>query len=299
MMRADVAGEPDAVAPLAGNARRESTTKSQALLVALIADYSVGHSAPFASAAIVRVLGEFGVSPAGARSALSRVTRRGILLASKVGRQTYYMVNPQDFDARLDRLRHYVDFGAAHPRWDGTWTAVMFTVSEDERSQRSRLRSALERLGFAPMLDGVWVRPGDHRDAAAAMARDLDVRIATTCAAIGDGGIAPLDAFDLDSTRGLYARFLEEFEPILDRLDAGMLGAAEALVARTRVLDAWRTIALEDPDLPLELLPADWPLPRARRVFVELWERSRHLGYLRFHDIVREVDPEFPIEEKA
>ena len=43
----------------------------------------------------------------------------------------------------------------------GVWTFVTFSLPEELRSLRSRLRSTLTWEGFAPLRDGLWVAPGE------------------------------------------------------------------------------------------------------------------------------------------
>jgi phenylacetic acid degradation operon negative regulatory protein len=52
---------------------------------------------------------------------------------------------------------------------------------------------------------------------------------------------------------------------------SGRIGAREALVMRTRVMDQWRRFPREDPDLPDAFLPVDWPRREARALFAELF----------------------------
>src|SRR5690606_30751843 len=210
-----------------------SGPNSQALLAALVADYSYGSNERLPSAAIIKLLADFGISPTGARSALSRVTRRGLLTPSKIGRQTYYTVGQADLEARMARLQGDIDFGSQQEEWDGTGTVVVFTISEEDRGLRSRLRSFRERSGFAPMIGAVWVRQGDHYDAVEKMGAELGVRQAVMRSQFLSGeGINPVDAFDLSRIRALYDDFLAEYEPLPARFDAGEVGASEAMVAR-------------------------------------------------------------------
>ena len=63
--------------------------KSQRLLVTLFGDYAQ-HRPPIPSAALVEILEGFGIAPANARAALSRLTQRGMLVRSRAGRRTSY-----------------------------------------------------------------------------------------------------------------------------------------------------------------------------------------------------------------
>src|SRR4051794_4906770 len=59
--------------------RRQSGNAPQGMVVTLLADYSLRTGASLPSAAIVALLGEAGISAAGARTAISRLARRGVL----------------------------------------------------------------------------------------------------------------------------------------------------------------------------------------------------------------------------
>src|ERR1700749_1846508 len=58
------------------------------LLLTLLGDYWRPRSEALPSAALVALLAEFGVSDSAARAALSRLTRRKLLVTAKSGRRT-------------------------------------------------------------------------------------------------------------------------------------------------------------------------------------------------------------------
>jgi phenylacetic acid degradation operon negative regulatory protein len=70
------------------------------------------------------------------------------------------------------------------------------------------------------------------------------------------------------------------------------VGASEALVARTAVMDEWRNFPNLDPDLPPELLPQPWPRADARKVFVEVYNGLGPLAQARFRQVLAELSPE-------
>ena len=70
--------------------RRQAGSAPQEMAVTLLADYTLRTRAWLPSAAIVALLAEAGVSQAGARTAISRLARRGILEGSRQGRHSSY-----------------------------------------------------------------------------------------------------------------------------------------------------------------------------------------------------------------
>jgi phenylacetic acid degradation operon negative regulatory protein len=245
----------------------------QHLLLTLIGDYLAGCREPVPSAALVDLLGEFEVNPAGARAALSRLTGRGLLIGSKVGRNTFYRAA----DDLMNYLPHgqsmTLRFAASPTGWNGMWTFIAFSLPEEARQQRPILRSRLRAIGFAPLFDGLWVSPFEPtRELAPVLDAFPEAKSTILIGRPEDGvgRIDPLAAWSFDETRELYVDFLAEFEPLRARIHAGDLGPAEALVARIRAVYNWFVIASTDPDMPVELLPADWPRVRARALFVEV-----------------------------
>lgn len=62
--------------------RRQAGSSPQGLAVTLLADYTLSSRAWLPSAGILALLAEAGVTPAGARTAISRLARRGVLEAT-------------------------------------------------------------------------------------------------------------------------------------------------------------------------------------------------------------------------
>ena len=76
---------PDDAAGAMRLPRRQAGNSPQGLTVTLLADYTLRTRAWLPSAAIVALLGEAGVSHAGARTAISRLARRGVLAGAGRG----------------------------------------------------------------------------------------------------------------------------------------------------------------------------------------------------------------------
>jgi phenylacetic acid degradation operon negative regulatory protein len=275
------------------------------LLLTLLGDYWFGCTEHLPSAALVRLLGEFGVSGSAARTALSRLARRGLLESAKVGRQTYYRPTGRAVEVFSEGRSHILGFGTHERPWAGTWVVTTFSIPEEQRHTRHALRARLRWLGFAPLYDGVWVSPWPRAEEAVEALESLGVDAATVLEArvVPDGPKLgdPISAWDVDELRSLYARFIDGFTPVAARARAGKIGAAEGLVTRTRVMDAWRNFPNLDPELPLELLgrgtppsprAGEWPRAAARRVFVDLYDTLGPLGEARVREIVAEFSPD-------
>ncbi len=281
--------------------RTQAGPNPQHLILTLLGDYWMGRTAHLPSAGLVDLAAEFGITPTSARAALSRLARRGLLESSKVGRRTYYGLTPRAESVLEDGAHRIVTFGLAQGPWDGSWVVVIFSVPEEQRDIRHVLRARLRWLGFAPLYDGVWVSPRAGVDEATGLLDELGVVSSTVLvsrvARVTDGG-DPLRAWDLDALRAGYEAFIAEFAPILERIEGGDVGSAEALVARTRVMDVWRQFPNLDPGLPEDALPEGWPRREAREVFARVYDELGPLAEARVQQILAERDPELATQAR-
>jgi phenylacetic acid degradation operon negative regulatory protein len=280
-------------APSVDSGRHQVGSSPQHLLVTVLGDYWFDRHEGLPSAALVQILAEFGVNAVGARAALSRLARRGLLELSKVGRHTYYGLAPDTTTKVADGARRVLRFGADEQAWDGAWTLAAFSLPEQQRDLRHLLRSRLRWLGFAPLFDGVWVSPRTPLDVVSRELDELGVSTATLLRGGEVGGGWPLiSAFHLEDLELSYVSFLDRWTPLVQRVRTGDVGAAEALVARTELMDVWRTFPARDPDLPGEVLPSDWPRAQARSVFADLYDLLGPLAEIRVQQVVRQFAPD-------
>jgi phenylacetic acid degradation operon negative regulatory protein len=272
------------------------------LLLTLLGDYWWQRTEPLPSAAVVALLAEFGVSDSASRAALSRLTRNGLLVTSRNGRRTYVQLSDRAANVLDDGARRIFSFGGRPTPWDGMWSLVAFSIPEEHRSARDELRKALRWLGFAPLYDGLWVSPRDHADEVIGRLADLGITTATAFRATalplpasGPAGAAadiPARAWDLSGLRQRYEEFTTFARMLRDQTEAGQISIADALVARTRVMNEWRAFPALDPDLPDELLPPTWPRAAARELFVACYDLLGPIATRRVRQIIARYSPE-------
>ncbi|MFJ6674809.1 PaaX family transcriptional regulator C-terminal domain-containing protein [Actinosynnema sp. NPDC091369] len=268
---------PDVEAGSARLPRRQSGSSPQGLAVTLIADYTIGTRAWLPTTAIVALLGGFGVTAGAARTAVSRLARRGVVEGSRQGRSSSYRLTEPAAAELLGGGISIATFATEPDAWDGSWTVVVFTMPKEEKTRRNSLRAQLRWRGYGPLYDGVWVSPHPlteqaHAELVAATpgslttfrARQLDFRADVTR--------DPIEAWDLTAIAERYRAFVRTWEPLLPRIRAGGVTGASAVRARTEVMDTYRRFPTLDPLLPVDLLPADWPRARAREVFCEVYD---------------------------
>ncbi len=279
--------------------RAQEGARPQHLIITLFGDYWWGRTEHLPSAALVALAREFDISSASARAALSRLGRRGLLTSSKVGRRTYYGPTERTQQVMREGLERIFSFGVDDETpWNGTWLVVAFSVPEEQRDIRHTLRTRLRWLGFAPLYDRLWVSPNGDAAATRAAIRDCNVQDASVFEATSVYSVAgdrdgqhPLSAWNLDEMRRAYDEFINRFAPLYERVASGDIRASEALIQRTAIMDSWRSFPVLDPNLPREVLPAEWPRHRAHGIFAKVYDSLGPVAEARFRQILSDHAP--------
>ena len=257
--------------------RRQAGSSPQGLAVTLVADYTLPARAWLPSAAIVALLGEFGVTDGAARTTISRLARRRVLEGYQHGRHTSYrLTEPASVNLSGGGIQ-VGSFAAAPESWDGLWTLVAFSLPQEKSTQRRALRNELRWRGYAPLYDGVWLSPhpltsptGPILEAMTSGA--LSVFRAQHTDLEVDASRNPVDAWDIDGIAGQYKLFIDRWSELLAKITRRSVSGAAAVKARTEVMDVYRRFPLIDPLLPAGLMPSDWPRTRAREIFVAVYD---------------------------
>ncbi|MET8117706.1 PaaX family transcriptional regulator C-terminal domain-containing protein [Micromonospora sp. NPDC005189] len=257
--------------------RRQIGNSPQGVAVTLLADYTLRTRAALPSAAIVALLAETGVTTAGARTAISRLARRGVLEGSRLGRRSSYRLS-RAAAANLSAGGNWILVSTTSTaRWDGCWTIVAFSLPQDRSTQRRALRAQLRWLGYAPLYDGLWISPHELTPPARAQLDQLTLGAVTVfrgqqSALDSTSHRAPIEAWDIEAISRSYEAFLRRWTPLLPRVVSGQVDGAAAVRARTEIMDTFRRFPVLDPQLPVELLPEGWLRRPARELFEAVYD---------------------------
>lgn len=278
---------------LHASARAVGRARAQRLLVTLLGDYWMVANAPLPSGGLVALLGEFDIAAANARATLSRLTQRGLLARTKEGRRTSYQPTEQAWHV-LQRGARRIFASTDGGDWDGTWTLIAFTLPRDDADQRRLLRARLRWLTFWPLYDATWVTPHDRADAVREQLNELGISDALVLRSreleLLPGGKARLEAaWGIDELAAGYQTYLQRYEDVADRAAARDVAPPEALVVRTELVNEWRALVRDDPDLPREFLPPSFPRAAARAAFLRTYEALARPATIRFQEIIRGV----------
>jgi phenylacetic acid degradation operon negative regulatory protein len=232
-----------------------------------------------------------GVDEQAVRSSISRLKRRGLLVAEKVDGSAGYALSDRARTILVEGDRRI--FERPRAAVDDDWLVAIFSVPESERERRHQLRSRLSWLGFGTVASGVWIAPA-HVEAEA---RDV---------LEGNGLSAFVDLFraayvgfrpepeqvaswwDLDGLERMYEDFVHAYRPVIAQWRRRRrTDAAAAFADYVQVLTHWRRLPYLDPGLPPDLLPENWRGSQAADIFFELNERLAPAAHRHFEAVTR------------
>ncbi|HKJ03815.1 MAG TPA: PaaX family transcriptional regulator C-terminal domain-containing protein [Longimicrobiales bacterium] len=252
--------------------------RPQDLVFTLFGEYLLHRRKPVWVGSLISLLRPFGLTEGAVRTVLSRMTRKSWLGTRRRGRNSFYSLT-----ARGHRLLEEGRDRIFHPTWEdawsGHWYLVTYSIPEDTRHLRDRLRVRLAWLGFGSMGNGVWITPHDVEDRILAMASEMNVQDKLFFFRAEQLGHSEADdlvrrSWDLDALSDRYGKFLERWRPVFDRYrgaaDPAEIREVDCFVDRFKLIHEFRRFPLEDPFLPQVLLPPSWPGQEAATLFNDL-----------------------------
>lgn len=269
-MSADVSGREDGVEPV-------TPSRPRSLIVTIFGAYAREADGWLSVAALVRLLAAVGVEEPAVRSSVSRLKRRGVLVAERRAGAAGYGLS-EVFRTEFDEGDRRI-FSRPAGLLDDGWVLAAFSVPESERRMRHQLRSRLTWLGFGTVAPGVRVAPAHLADdtrrvlARVGLAAYVDLFRADYLD-FADLSEQVSRWWDLDELAREYGGFLDAWQPVLANWRRRRsVDPRDAFRDYMGALDAWRRLPFLDPGLPAELLPRGWQGTKAADVFFGLRER--------------------------
>lgn len=259
---------------------RTQRTQLQQLIVTLYGLYGEGAGSLRVST-LVAMLAALGIDQQAARSTISRLKSKGILLSQKDDGVARYALSSDI----LDIFTGYDEriFSPERSKPGDPWALVVFSVPEAQRNRRYELRAELTSLGFGFVAAGVAIAPSTVMEQAMERlrARNLDGYTEYFSGDYLKGGDIRKHVsqwWDLETLDQEYSEFIDRYEDPVEKWQ-GRVGIATALSVEDRMdafhtyvpmLTMWRKFPYRDPNLPLEYLPEGWKAPRAKAAFLKL-----------------------------
>lgn len=236
------------------------------LILTLFGEYLLHRSGPVWVGSLIDLCRPLGVSEGAVRTALSRMSARGWIGSERHGRNAFYALTERGRRLLEEGERRIYRPDRDEP-WDGSWQLVAYSIPEEERSLRDRLRLRLSWLGLGTLGSGLRISPYDVSEEVAGVADGLGVGDRVEIFEGRHLGFSDTErlveaCWDLPAVHERYLAFIDRHLPEYERFSEALEGATlpdeEAYVHRFDLVHEYREFPLEDPYLPRELLPGDW-----------------------------------------
>jgi len=246
-------------------------------MLTLYGDYLLSRGGEIGIGSLIKLLGNLGLSQQAVRSAVSRMCRAELLKVRRVGRKSYYSLT-EDGHSLLTKGAQRI-FERKNTHWDGSWNIVTYSIPEQRRQARDRLRLELNWMGYGTLSEATWISPYDLTKEVGDLVEGLQVREYVQIFQAESQGFTDAKkivslGWDLTRIHAKYASFIEKYQPKLEdhlrRLQAGEpIEPSECFVESFSLIHEYRKLPFFDPDLPKELLSEDWLRPKAAALFRE------------------------------
>lgn len=249
--------------------RQRRPIRAGSLIITVYGDAIAPRGGTVWLGSLINLLEPLGLSQRLVRTSVYRQSKEGWLTSEQIGRRSYYSLTRSGWRAFEKAYRRV--YAEPHQDWDGQWTLVI--TNEVPNGERETVRKELVGLGFGTIAPGVLAHPAPPHEMLAASLQDLDVQGDLIIMLAHNDGLAtsrPLnrlvrDVWNLDTLSGEYQHFLERFRPVYRSLrSAKTLNPEQCFLVRTLLIHEARRLMLRDPQLPDEVLPADWEGSAAR-----------------------------------
>ena len=210
---------------------------------------------------LIRLLEPVGIAAPAVRTAISRMSAQGWLEPTRVDAAPGYRATRRAIE-RLTEAASRI-YRSGPEAWDGRWRLVFVDLPR-ERGARARLREELHYLGYAEHAPAVWLCPFERPQVDEVVARaGGSARHAVAVELTPD----PLRAWDLAGLATSYAAWPDLADTLVRGEEDPGDEDESAFAARFRLVHEWRKFLFDDPGLPTELLPRDWPGQAASDLF--------------------------------
>lgn len=255
-------------------------TRPRDLVFTLFGEYLLERSDGVWAGSLIALLEPFGLTEGGVRTILSRMAKKGWLAAERVGKHAVYELTPRG-RRLLEEGQSRIFSPSWDRRWSGSWILLAYSIPQDERRARDRLRDRLAWLGFGSIGNGVWITPHEVTQELDDLTEQLGLAehlLSFSVAPLDDDRTADLvtRCWDLDDLDRKYRAFTARWSTVRDDLDAAAAHVRldeRCFRLRFNLIHEFRRFPLDDPFLPRVLLPSPWGGDDASALFRDLYER--------------------------
>ena len=237
------------------------TVRAGSLITTIFGDAIAPRGGVVWLGSLIEAMSELGISERLVRTSVFRLVKDGWLQSNQVGRRSYYSLTEEGRE-RFEQATHRI-YAEPSSQWDGTWCLVL--LSGLNAADKDIVRKEAAWLGFGAMSANVLAHPTPDMADLDIMLRRLGladavvVMSAQTIRSEAAMRTMAQSSWNLDDIDLRYKDFVSMFRPVLAELKkATAVEPKTAFLLRTLLIQEYRKVLLRDPQLPQELLPANW-----------------------------------------
>lgn len=253
--------------------------RSKSVVMTVFGDSIIPRGGKVWLGSLIALLAPFGMNDRLVRTSVFRLAEEGWLEARREGRRSLYTLT--ESGARRFGTAYKRIYFPAERQWNGKWTLVMIAAGFVSTAQRGMLRKELLWEGFSMIAPGVFAHPTGKEKALTEILTRTDTLGKVFVCSTSESELVegrPLSdlierSWELEPVAKGYRQFMERFEPLAQTLRGPEpIDPEQAFVIRTLLIHEFRRLQLQDPQLPLELLPGDWPATAAYALCAEVYQ---------------------------
>jgi phenylacetic acid degradation operon negative regulatory protein len=259
---------------------REQQLNARALILTIFGDSISTHGGIIWLGSLISLVKPLGINQRLVRTSVFRLSEKEMLQSRQVGRRSFYSLTDKGFRQFI----HAADRIYRHEKsvWDGEWRLVFTNLDKIKSKRREAMQKELDWLGFSRLSNGIYAHPTVDIEAVRQVVNEMQLQDSIVMMEAANRNDDPLGAsrkllrhaFKFDVIDAEYRDYIETFEAFLDAGVEPAPGDEElCFLLRTLLIHRFRRILLNQPELPMELLPPDSLSQHARKITARIYHR--------------------------
>lgn len=228
---------------------------------------------------IFRLLEPFQKSETSIRMGLSRGVQNGLFVNEKQGQEVYYRLTDKAVQSfaywQKTLARFQKRINKQYANWDGSWSIVLLDLSSRNKPADSmeQFTQSLEQLGFGNLNKGQWISP---YNLSADVIELADKYVLKKEISIFHGHLQDKKpenvvyaVWPVQELANKYKKYADKMKKSASELNATP-NSGQIMPFLYLYGSELFEIIQDDPQLPMELLPFDWLVPKVTQAFGEI-----------------------------
>lgn len=278
----------------------KESLKGTSLISTIYGDSLLHRGGNMSLSSLIHLMELFGFNERAVRTAVFRLVKKQWLVSEKIGRISDYRFTEESRE-RYFRAEQRI-YNLQLREWDNYWSLVLLDHIETE--QKTILKKELEWLGYASISTNMMAYPdGQDQQRLHYLFSRLQLieqmmvfksELLPNVASNVNQLIVEKN-WQLNDIKERYLQYLEYFRDIYQLLKQERPNTQQAFQIRTLLIHYYRRIVLKDPNLPLELLPTDWPSINALSLTANIYKEIDELADEYFLSIAKTAEGSLPV----